>query len=677
MSWAGAVPALLLGALVLLLPGVLVLRALGQRGLAVAGAAPAVSVLLVGAAAVVAPRAGLGWGAAPVVLVTGGAALAAWLCSLLLGVLDARAPAAGPDHPERGPDVAGPRARRPTSHGPDVEGPDGRRVLAAAAGGLAIAAVLAAASVHRGLGRPDAVSQTFDGMFHLNALQRVADTSNASPESVARLTAPFAEDVYYPAGWHAVGGLLVEAGVPPVVAANALVLLIAGLVWPLACVLLVRRLAGARPLPVLLAAVLSQAFVAFPWLIDRWGVLWPQTLGTALLPVVLAALLHASAPAPVAGGAQPAAGERVRSLLVAVAALAGTALAHPGSFLLAVLLAAALLLATALPAALSPWRGGRAQWRALAATGAAAALVAAGAVAVGPRVFAMRTADWPATRGVADAVGEVLLNAPAGASRNVVVSALVLLGLVVALRRPRWRWLAVGHLLVAALDVIAAGTDAPFSQLLTAPWYNDRFRLAATVPVTGVALAVLGTLWVARLLRRFRSRHAVPAVAAALALAAAVPQVRGNGDQLGLTNVRVERHPMRSLVDPDEQRFLEDLRRHVPEGAVVAGTPWDGSAFAYALSRGVEVLYPHMRGELGEDARYLADHLQDAATDPLVCPMLEQRRVRYVLDMGRLWDPPALAPAGYTAFRLFQDRPGFRLAASEGDVRLYEITACG
>ncbi|GAB7192248.1 hypothetical protein NUM3379_29570 [Kineococcus sp. NUM-3379] len=683
MTWPQAVPAVLLGTAVLLLPGAVVGWALRQRGLALLGAAPGLSTAVVALAALLAPRAGLPWGPLPVLAATAAAALAGAGASLLLRAADR--PGAGAARPAR----AGEPAQAP-ARGAAAEGPDDRAALAAGIAGLLVALVLAAASTARGLGRPDAVSQTFDAMFHLNAVQRVVDTADASPLSVAQLTSPFSDSAYYPAAWHAVAGLLAQTGVPVVVSANVLVLLIAGLVWPLGCVLLVRRLVGPRPVPLLLAGVLSQGFVAFPWLIDRWGALWPQTLGTALLPAALGALLHATAPAPAAAHATAApvpAGDRLRSLLVAAAVALAVVLAHPGSFLLGLLLAAALVLVTALPQALLPWRARPAQWRALAGA-AAGVLAAAGALAVlSPRLRNMTAADWPATRTLGEAALEELLHAPAGAAVNVVVAVLVVVGLVVAAARPRWRWLVAGHLLLAALDVVAAGTDAPFAQVVTGPWYNDRFRLAAAVPVTGAALAVLGAVALAGRAagaggagrtgaHRAGGRRAVPVLAVVLALAAAVPAVRGNGDQLGATNARAERHPVLSLVSPQEQRFLEGLRRHVPPGWVVAGTPWDGSAYLYALSGGVEALYPHMRGNLGEDARFLADHLQDAATDPAVCPLLQARRVRYVLDMGPLWDPPGLDPAGYTAFRLFRERPGFTPVASGGGARLYEITAC-
>lgn len=64
-------------------------------------------------------------------------------------------------------------------------------------------------------------------------------------------------------------------------------------VWPLGCVFLVRQVLGSRPMLLGLAALLSAAFTGFPWVVLSWGVLWPNTLGIALLPALLASLMSA------------------------------------------------------------------------------------------------------------------------------------------------------------------------------------------------------------------------------------------------------------------------------------------------------------------------------------------------------------------------------------------------
>ncbi|WP_432486782.1 DUF6541 family protein [Kineococcus sp. SYSU DK018] len=651
-QWLAALPVLALAVAVVLAPGLAVGWALRLRGVLLVTAAPALTVAVLGACSLATPLAGVRWGLGPLaagtLLAAGAAALAGRLAPRLL------------------------RRRLPAP----VPAPPQARAVAALLAGTAVATALAVATAVRGLGRPDVVSQAFDTIFHLNAVRRVLDTGSASPFDVAGLTSPQSGG-FYPSAWHGLAAL-VAGPTSPVLASNALVAVVPGVVWALSAGLLVRAVLGPRPLPLLLAPVLAQGFVAFPWYVDRGG-LWPFVLGTALVPAVLGGLALA------AGGrgepGPPVPGERPRALVVAAAAAAGCALAHPGAFFVVLLLTAVLAVVSVLPALLLPWGGAR-QHGVVLLVAALTVLVAAGAVVVAwPSLRGMATADWPATRSVARAVAEALRGAPASSGAGWLVGALVLLGAVRACTRVRWRWLAVGHVVVAALDVLAASVDSPLSSALTAPWYNDRGRLAASLPVTGTALAVLGTCWAGAAAARAartpaRARRAAGVVAVLVALGAAVPQVRGNAAQLAKSNVDAAEHPRNSLVTLAEQRFLEQLDRYVPEGDVVAGTPWDGSGFAYALS-GVEVLYPHLRGDYPDDWVFLADHLQDAGVDPAVCPVLERHRVRWVLDDGPLWRPPRLEPAGYTAFRAFQGRPGFEPVASGGGAVLYRITACG
>lgn len=653
MTWAGAAPVFAVGIVVVLLPGVLVGLALRLRGTVLLGLAPALSISVVAGTALAAPFLDVSFSpkavaAGTVVVAAVGGALVA-LGALARRFLPVDDPA--------------PAGRAP------------RAVVPAVVGGTVVAAVLAGFSVVRGLGRPDVVSQSFDALFHLNVVRWVLDSGDASPFGVLPLTSPESSpSAFYPTGWHALTALVAQVGGPfdasPVVAANVVVFVVAGVVWPLGCVVLAHAVVGPKPWLLAGAAVLSQGFVAFPWLIDRWGVLWPQVLGTAVAaPFVGLAVMvvrpHRDAPrAP------------FRLLLAAALVALGCGLAHPGSALLAGLLVVVFALVSGLPALLLPWRGTRHQWWTAAWVALAVLVAAAGTVVVWPRLAAVGSGtDWPATRSVGAAVLEELRGAPAGAGGSAVVAVLVLIGLVVAARRLRWRWLAVGHVVLVTLDVFAASVDSGLSQQLTGFWYNDRYRLAATVPVTGVVLAVLGAGWLARTVTRRRARAGVAVLVVAV-LAGTVPQVRGNGDQLGLTNARAAEEVPESFVSLGEQRFLEDLREYVPVGDVVVGDPWDGSSFAYALG-GVEVLYPHILGAWPGDWYYIADNLQHVEVDPGLCAALERTRVRWVLDDGPRFDPSALTPGGFTAFADVPALPGLEEVASGGGVTLYRITACG
>src|SRR5690606_5761584 len=97
----------------------------------------------------------------------------------------------------------------------------------------------------------------------------------------------------YPAAWHDLVSLLVSVGgggIP--VSVNVINIVVAAVVWPLGCLYLARTVWGNRPAVVLSAAVLSAGFGAFPISLLDFGVLYPNFLAVALLPLVLAISLE-------------------------------------------------------------------------------------------------------------------------------------------------------------------------------------------------------------------------------------------------------------------------------------------------------------------------------------------------------------------------------------------------
>ena len=72
-------------------------------------------------------------------------------------------------------------------------------------------------------------------------------------------------------------------------AVNATVFAAGGLVWTSGCLTLAHVLFRARPLALLTAAALAGGFVAFPFNLLSWGVLYSNYLAICLLPSLLAA----------------------------------------------------------------------------------------------------------------------------------------------------------------------------------------------------------------------------------------------------------------------------------------------------------------------------------------------------------------------------------------------------
>ena len=130
-----------------------------------------------------------------------------------------------------------------------------------------------------------------------------------------------------------------------------------------------------------------------------------------------------------------------------------------------------------------------------------------------------------------------------------------------------------------------------------------------------------------------------------------------------------------TLLTADERELLERLPDLVPEGTRIAANPWDGSGFAYAIS-GVDVLVPQLGARPTGPAQVVAEGLEDAVSDPAVCPAVAELGVGYALDFGPpLWvDYRSLSYPGLE--HLFRS-PAVEPVESIGRARLYKVTACG
>lgn len=660
MTWWQAAPTIL-GALALMfVPGYLVARSCGSRGITAGALAAPITISVIALSAIAAGLLRLPW--TLWVLIVPVAILS--LGGLAVRLVWRRA------HP-RDQGMVAPAQRRSLQ----------RSTAFGAA--LALAAMLIGWRVTGIIIAPDNVSQTYDAGFHLNALQYISDTGSASSLTLGGLLTDGADPYFYPAAWHGFVSLLAQvtqAGIPVAVSASSLV--ISAVVWPLGCMFMCTRITGNRPIPLLVTGALSAAFGAFPYLMLDFGVLYPNLLSIALLPTSIglaAMVLRLSADNHE---------KWVISLLGFFATLPGLALAHP-STLMALL---ALMLPMGTVALIRHWRHlGHTQakaWRYLPSV----ALLLIYSAAVYLLWLRLRpsaaASDWEPFQTPAQAVGEVLTSAPQSRSIALMVTVLVFVGILHVFQRKGGWWglslfVVTGYLFVVA----TAFPQEAYRALLTGVWYNDSFRLAALLPVTTIIIAVIGGSWlVTRLVSRFQVRGtgaprsgyqaSVPAVAA-LVVAIAVITVGSQGKQIQQMVVTAQESyeltEDSEFLSIDERALIERLPELLPDDAVIAGNPWTGTLYAYALA-GIPTLTPHVGSTGTEDYLSILTRLDSAGSDPEVCRIVEELNSYYVLE----FDGPELHLGGhdYPGVENLDMKPGYRLMDSEGDAAVYEVTAC-
>ncbi|MCM3656524.1 hypothetical protein M3147_04590 [Agromyces mediolanus] len=682
MSWWQMLPVVLLAAAVLLVPGGLVLAAAGVRRLNLLALAMPVTFTVGGVVAVLAPFLRLPFSAPTFV---GGAIIAAAV-ALLARLLLVRA--AGRMEPHR----SGwwPWAVRDVTRGGlAAEGRLPRSGFGRWRGALpvlgwTIGAALIARRLVLGFGQPENFSQTFDNIFHLNAVHHIAVTQSGSSLTLGNLTE--ASRAFYPAAMHDVVAIVEQlAGVDAAVAMNASVLVIAAVAWPLACMFLVARVVGYRPLPLLVAGALSAGLSGSPYLLIGFGVLYPLMAAMVIAPVALGLvieLLRLSA-------------QRSRSwiapILAFIAILPGFMLTHPSAVIAVMALTIPLLLARLLLA----WRSSPGPQRRAVRTFWTIAVPVYLIVflivwlKVRPNLGA---APWGATQTTSGAIGEVAAASPIGAITAWVYLFGTILGLYAIVRwlPSRW-WLIACYAIAGTLYVFAAGWGSgALRTFMVGVWYNDPFRLAALLPVTTLPVVVIGVLFALDFLRRrvtgwIRRRRAIAgnagwmgATVVLVCVALMVVATQGGalaGIQKRIANSFALDADSR-LVTPDELALIREVADYVPEDGMIVGNPLTGAAYVYALGDRSTVA-PHVFGERSADELILLRHWDEAAFRGDVCPIIEEYNAYWALDFGT----ELVIPADEDEFRGVDSlssglAPDVEVLAQVGDARLVRTTAC-
>jgi hypothetical protein len=656
MNWFDAAPIALVTAAWLLLPGLAISYLAGLRGVAAWGLAPITSIALIASTAVLAEKLGIDWSALVVLVVCAVAVVVVGGVAFLL--------------------------RRRTFFAADA---DPKGVSLAALAGLVPALVLGTITIITAMGTPDALSQTYDALFHYNALAYIQDSHQASSLTLATLGNPEVVGVFYPAAWHDLGSLvMMSTGTSIPVAANIVTAVAAVVVWPLSCLLLVRQLFGRHTGALAITGVLSVGFAAFPWDLLGFGVLWPNLLGMSFAPAALAVVLT------VTGWVRDDAIGKGRGWVALVIAVVAAGFAHPNVLFSVGVLSLLPIAATLGRRSLRLHREGNTVRGVAEFVGfLAVTFLAWWYTATTPAFANTREQYWAPFETPANAVGDVLLNATHRHEALWLLSIVVVVGIFAARRYPVLRLIVAGHLVTTFLYVLTASINRPDTRKFTGYWYNDAHRLAAMLPITAVPLAVGGIVFIAaKILARtaettesgWRGRIATtPATTLIVVLTAVLVVVTGGlypKDREVRVSIGYDVPVPAQLVPDDVRAFYQRIKDEIPADSLVAGNPFNGSAMLWTLADR-EVLYPHFRSEQSPEQDYLAGHLDDAGTDPKVCRIVRELGVDYLLVGGAEFRTSDIKWEYYAGLSDPGSDPGFELVDSDGDSKLYRITACG
>ncbi|MFB6609588.1 DUF6541 family protein [Agromyces sp. NPDC056379] len=628
----GATLAILIG------PGALIASILGLRGLWLWASAAPISLGVFAVASFLSPFLGIRWSILPCLVLTIVVAAVAFGFRVLFRRYRPEAPPIGPRWPF---------------------------FVGFAVG--AVVLVIRMVMIH---GTPDAISQSFDNVFHLNAVRYVLETGSGSPLDVGGMT----EIPFYPSLWHATVALVVDitgASIPAAV--NALTFVAASIVWPLGAMLLVRTLIGTAPAVTIAAGVLSAAFPGYPILLLHYGVLYPLFLGVAVLPVALAATLVILRLGSTASGMT-----RTAAFIVLALLMPGMSLAHPGALV--------AWLAFTVPMAVVLLVRSFRRRRFLVPVVLFAVYSVVGVVALNVLRPPASQIVWPTLQTVGQAVGEVLTVSAYFMPVAIGLTVFIAIGiLTVVLRRSEALWVAFGIYAMAALlfIVVSASPFESIRHFLTGPWYNNTPRLAGLLPVAMLPIAALGVgaivefvvgrSWWQQVRTRIPKGWAIAGVGASVVLLTLGTQ----GFAMASATAPAQRVFLLAddawLLTPDELELLEEVPEFVPEGVTIAGNPWTGAGLAFAISDR-PVLMPHLLMETSPDMAEINEHLRDAVPGSDVCDAVESTNTGYVIDFGR--QQVNNEERRMPGIENLAGSDAVEEVARVGDAALYRIVAC-
>jgi hypothetical protein len=655
MTWWNVLPVMAAAIVLVFTPGLILAYFVGVRGLGLVGLAPLLTVAIVGVAGIAAGFVGIPWNLLAVALTTLGASAVAWALSRFLW-----------KHP------ASPVVKVPYY------------VLAAAAFGTTLGVFFVGRRMLQVIGSPENFAQRFDNVFHLNAIQYIIQTGQASSLTLGNMVGAEGGSALYPSAWHSIAALIAQvSGSSVVISENVFNIVIAAVIWPTALMFLMQTIVGWRPIALVLAGGFSAGYAAFPISIMDFGPLYPNILAYALLPAAAAVVVQLC---KLGVTTIPQRSTLWTLLLLSVP---GLALSQTNGLL--------ALLAFALPMGL--WAAGT-KWLKLRKAGAHRfkfiKLIAGTGVGLLAFVVVWKLLrplaeydGWAPFTTQAGAVGEAVVNGAIGRPPTWAVSVLALIGIYRVVRNHAMTWIFLCWLVPVVLYVTTASAPKGFwRSLLTGGWYQDSYRLAALLPIFSVVLAVIGSLFlwdalkthVKHVTQSLPIKSSVAATAACaglfvLALAAASQYGTMGSITKEASNAYVM-DPKAPIVDSDELALINRLSHTVPAGDVIAVNPWNGGALAYALS-GRKVTNYHMFTADDADRKKIEEEIGVAQPASDVCKIANERHVKYILDFGSKYLANSAAANDYPGVVEVKDSASVELVDVQGDARLLRVVSCG
>ncbi|MBM7051760.1 DUF6541 family protein [Rothia sp. ZJ1223] len=678
--WINALLPAALALVVVFAPGLMVTIAARLKGFDAFAIAPAISVAVVAGSAILAPFFGFDWALwLPFVLALFIAVLAALVVWGFdsVGLLDA------------------PSRRRLNST------VDATPMSWSFKGQLwhylawALALILLVRNMTNSLGNPEWISQTWDNIFHQNAIRYIADHGNGSALFINSMVSANETPAFYPAAWHDIVSLVfMNTEASTALSTNAVALVVSAVVWPLSALYMLRSIFPLGRFALMLSAVALASFPAYPYLLVFFGVLYPNLLGYSLVPVgigMMAQLFRVGLVRHLA---------TVQTVYLGIFVTLGTAIAHPNAVMSMLVLVTPIFATRLVMQIVSAVQKQTPAWVAVLQVLGLLALFAVVYYLWGVVRPPKEAGDmWHPYMSQGGALGELLSHQVLSLTKPLwLVSTLFVVGaylLVTAKNRLYWlfgTWVVLAYFYIAVRSL--DWEDGRYD--VVGVWYHDSYRVAALIPLVVLPFIAYLAQHLAEWAQRIYAGWTVRRVAAETASYRADTRLRllpaaGVVAVLVVGGALQTSAPLTKFIDsifwqyapedespllgPDEITIFEHLDDYVEEDEKIVVQAFNGGPLAYAYT-GREVSAYHALWDMTDDEAYVYQNLNAANEDPKVCEILERENYRYYLEFGHIEVNEADHSVWYPGFEEIVENNVVEETYRAGGAKLYKITAC-
>ena len=597
----------------------------------------------------------------------------------------------------------------------------------------------------RPMGATDSYFKGVDYVQHINETRAFMDSKTFTSFGASYYMAdsqidPAPGHGFYPSGYHAVCACAaMMTGQELTVIINACNLCACALVWTLGVSALFAYVFEDQKHAMVFGALVAVGSSTWPWGLLVFGPIFPNLLSFAMVPdavVLFAFILRDGIPRR----------QRATSFALFVLAIAGIALTQPNAAI-----TAAVFLIPYIASRILNLKGrefkklSRPVSAAMSRTLCGLFLVACVGIWFGlvylPAMYGIVTFIWWFTPTPLEAILNALCFTNVydfgWVAWQPIMGLTAVLGAVYTIRTKKLRWLAWTAFFGQALAFICFVNLPPFKNYAGGFWYTDPWRMSCMAIMLTMPLCVLGLVWLSELLEgaieRMRAKRlekaagaeepattgargfavravkriqAQPAPGVAFAIVLALFAVTNFWGITGSVSVPVPE--LQGLIVPCGESAWQCHRRNVrdyynnqapytnaerafvrkvielTDNALVYNDPFDGSIIAYGAD-GLRTCNRYVReynsAKSGEESDYLRENISKVATDEEVQRILEKYDVHYLMQLSHK-DKHNSFFMGSDNLGNFDDfdsidgnTPGFEVIYQEDDMVLYRITA--